>query len=70
MELNSNFEGGTKNGGRSDGAKYVGEWKDGKRHGQRTYTWPDGKEYVGEWHTIKIITRKIISSASTMGNLI
>ena len=35
--------------------KYVGEWKDGKRHGQGTETWTDGKKYVGEykdgkWH--------------------
>ncbi len=34
---------------RSDGEKYVGEWKDGKYHGQGTCTWPDGKKYVGEW---------------------
>jgi hypothetical protein len=29
--------------------KYVGGYKDGKMHGQGTYTWPDGKKYVGEW---------------------
>ena len=33
----------------ANGQKYVGEWKDGKYHGQGTYTWPDGKKYVGEW---------------------
>ncbi len=27
----------------------MGEWKDGKRHGQGTYTWADGKKYIGEW---------------------
>ena len=32
-----------------DGAKYVGEWKDGKRNGQGTYTYPSGNKYVGEW---------------------
>ena len=32
-----------------DGDKYVGEWKDNKRHGQGTYTYPDGSKYVGEF---------------------
>ena len=32
-----------------DGAKYVGEWKGDKKHGQGTYTWPSGSSYVGEW---------------------
>ena len=32
-----------------DGFKYVGEWKNGLRHGQGTYTWSDGDKYVGEW---------------------
>ena len=27
--------------------KYIGEFKNGKRHGQGTYTWPDGEKYVG-----------------------
>ena len=31
------------------GEKYVGEFKNGKRHGQGTYTWADGEKYVGEW---------------------
>ena len=31
------------------GDKYVGEYKDGKRVGQGTYTFPDGAKYVGEW---------------------
>ena len=30
------------------GGKYVGEYRDGKIHGQGTYTWPDGGKYVGE----------------------
>jgi len=33
----------------ASGEKYVGEWKDSKKHGQGTYTWADGAEYVGEW---------------------
>ena len=33
----------------ADGAKYVGEFKDDKQHGQGTYTSPDGRTYVGEW---------------------
>ena len=28
---------------------YVGEFKDGKLHGQGTFTWADGEKYVGEW---------------------
>jgi len=33
----------------SDGSKYVGEFRDGKRHGQGTYTFPSGNKYVGEF---------------------
>ena len=32
-----------------DGAKYVGEVKDGVPHGQGTYTSSDGDKYVGEF---------------------
>ncbi len=32
-----------------DGAKYVGEFRDGKSNGQGTYTWSSGQIYVGEW---------------------
>ena len=32
-----------------DGRNYVGEWKDGKEHGQGTFTYLDGKMYVGEF---------------------
>ncbi len=31
------------------GNKYVGEYKDGKWHGQGTYTHANGSKYVGEW---------------------
>ncbi|MDP6250197.1 MAG: hypothetical protein QGH26_05240 [Candidatus Pacebacteria bacterium] len=33
----------------ADEGKYVGEFKDGKQHGQGTYTHASGKKYVGEW---------------------
>ena len=37
----------------SSGDKYVGEYKNGKRHGQGTYTWPSGVKYLGEWKRAK-----------------
>ena len=33
----------------SDGSRYEGEHRDGKRHGRGTYTWADGNRYEGEW---------------------
>ena len=33
----------------ASGARYVGEFKENKKHGQGNYTWPDGAKYVGEW---------------------
>jgi len=33
----------------ADGGKYVGEYKDNKRHGQGTYTFPSGNKHVGEY---------------------
>ena len=32
-----------------DGDKYVGEWKDGKQHGQGTRTFSSGGWYDGSW---------------------
>jgi len=32
-----------------DGATYIGEFKNGKRNGQGTYTHLDGKKISGEW---------------------
>jgi len=29
--------------------KYVGEWKNGEKNGQGTYTFHDGGKYVGGW---------------------
>ena len=31
------------------GTKYMGEWKDLKKHGQGTETWSNGEKYVGEF---------------------
>jgi hypothetical protein len=33
----------------TSGQQYVGEYRDGKRHGQGTMTWPEGEKYVGEF---------------------
>ena len=32
-----------------DGRKYLGELKDGYRHGQGSFTWFNGDKYVGEF---------------------
>ena len=32
-----------------NGEKYVGEFKDGKRHGEGTYTYSDGSAYIGKF---------------------
>ncbi|MDY6826232.1 MAG: hypothetical protein SVV67_03510 [Bacillota bacterium] len=32
-----------------DGAVYEGEWRNGRRHGQGTWSRPDGCRYTGEW---------------------
>ena len=32
-----------------DGTKYIGEYKDGKNHGQGTFILPDGRKYIGEF---------------------
>ena len=45
----------------ADGGKYVGEFKDGKKHGQGTLTSPDGTVRYGIWENdkfVKAIERK------------
>jgi uncharacterized membrane protein len=37
----------------ANGNKYIGGWKDGKGHGQGTYTWANGNKYVGEFEDNK-----------------
>jgi hypothetical protein len=39
----------------SDGKKYAGSWKNGKRHGKGTMTHPDGNEQKGNWKNGKFI---------------
>ena len=38
----------------ADGTRYVGEYKDGERHGQGASTFPDGARYVGEYKGHKL----------------
>ena len=33
----------------SYGNQYIGEWKDGRKDGQGTFTLVSGSEYIGEW---------------------
>ena len=35
--------------GSKKGNKYIGEFRNSKRHGKGTYYWNDGNKYVGEW---------------------
>jgi len=35
----------------TDGAIYVGQWKDWHYSGKGTFTWPVGRKYVGEWES-------------------
>lgn len=32
-----------------NGARYMGEWNKGKKHGQGTFIYPDGSKYEGSW---------------------
>jgi hypothetical protein len=45
----------------ADGDTYVGEWKDGKRHGQGTVTQANGLKYVGEFKDDKKNGRGTVS---------
>ena len=36
-----------------NGAIYIGQWKDGKRHGRGTQIWPNGARFEGHWKNDK-----------------
>ncbi len=38
----------------NDGSSYLGKAKDGKPHGQGTYTWPSGARFIGESNNGKL----------------
>ena len=38
----------------TDGGKYVGQFKDGKKNGQGTYTWAGGAKYIGQFKNGKM----------------
>ena len=38
-----------EDGNKDKDAKYIGEFKDGEKHGQGTSTYPVGDKYVGEY---------------------
>ena len=44
----SNFE-RIKTKNYDNGDKYIGRLRNGKFHGQGTYTWSNGNKYTGEW---------------------
>ena len=60
------IEGNCKNGQGtytgSDGSKYVGEFKDGKRNGQGTFTWANGKVDNGIWKYNSLVIRNNIKT--------
>ena len=33
----------------SDGRKYEGAFKNGKKDGEGTFQWPNGNKYIGSW---------------------
>ena len=53
----------------SNGEKYVGEWKDNKRHGQGTYTYTDGAVEEGIWKDGEFqYAQKLPANSSSSGN--
>ena len=49
-----------------NGTKYMGEWKDGKKHGQGTETYPNGSKYVGKFKNGKKHRKKLFSGISPL----
>ena len=47
----------------ASGDKYVGEYKDGKYHGQGTFTFASGDKYVGEFKDDKYHGQGAITTA-------
>ena len=37
----------------ANGDKYLGDWKNGRKHGWGTYTYSNGQKYVGDWEKDK-----------------
>jgi hypothetical protein len=33
----------------SDGRRYEGDFKNGKKDGEGTFEWPNGNKYIGSW---------------------
>lgn len=60
--IKGNCENGQGTFAWSDGKKYVGEFKEGKRNGQGTFTWPSGTKYVGEFKNGKMHGNGILTS--------
>ena len=44
----------------------MGEWKDGKKHGQGTETYPNGSKYIGEFKNGKKHRKKVCSGISPL----
>ena len=42
----------------ANGGKYVGEYKDDKKHGQGTFTFADGRIIEGQWRNDKYVGKK------------
>jgi hypothetical protein len=37
----------------TDGRRYEGDFKNGKKDGEGTFEWPNGNKYVGSWRNGK-----------------
>jgi len=50
-----------------DGQRYVGEWKDYKRHGQGTLTFPDRSPWNGYWKNGEFVPNICLDMGLTKG---